>query len=79
MGKKLEGMSFCFTGKLETMKRAEAEQLVRDHGGEAKSSVVKNLSYLVTNSDELTTKFKKAQAQGTKIVTEEEFLKMINE
>ncbi|MFW9864706.1 MAG: BRCT domain-containing protein [Candidatus Thorarchaeota archaeon] len=79
MGKKLEGMSFCFTGKLETMKRAEAEQLVRDHGGEAKSSVVKNLSYLVTNSDEPTTKYKKAQAQGTKIITEEEFLKMINE
>jgi len=79
MKKKLEGMSFCFTGKLDTMKRAEAEKLVRDHGGEAKSSVVKNLSYLVTNSNEQTTKYKKAQSQGTKIITEEDFLKMINE
>jgi len=77
MGGKLEGQTFCFTGKLETMKRAEAEQLVREYGGEPKASVVKNLTYLVTNSPELTTKLKKAQEQGTKIITEEEFLAMI--
>jgi len=53
MGGELEGLTFCFTGKLETMKRAEAEQMVRDHGGESKSGVVKDLSYLVTNSTEL--------------------------
>jgi DNA ligase (NAD+) len=51
-GGKLEGMTFCFTGKLETMKRAEAEQIVRENGGEPKSGVVKNLTYLVTSSDE---------------------------
>ena len=77
MGGKLEGLTFCFTGKLETMKRAEAEQLVQEHGGQAKSGVVKNLSYLVTNSTEPTVKYVKAQEQGTKIITEEEFLKMI--
>lgn len=77
MGGKLESLSFCSTGKLETMKRAETEQLVRDHGGQAKSGVVKNLSYLVTNSDEPTAKYVKAQEQGTKIITEEEFLEMI--
>jgi len=77
MGGKLEGLSFCFTGKLETMKRAEAEQMVRDHGGEPKSGVVKDLSYLVTNSTELTAKYTKAQGQGTKIISEQEFLNMI--
>ena len=76
-GGKLDGMTFCFTGKLETMKRAETEQLVRDHGGQAKSGVVANLSYLVTNSDEPTVKYMKAQKQGTKIIKEEEFFKMI--
>jgi len=76
-GGKFEGMTFCFTGKLEAMKRAEAEQLVKDNGGQAKSGVVANLSYLVTNSDEPTAKYIKAQGQGTKIITEEEFLKMI--
>ncbi len=77
-GGKLEGMSFCFTGKLETMKRAEAEQMVKDNGGEAKSGVAKNLTYLVTNSDEPTVKYVKAQGQGTKIITENDFLTMIN-
>ena len=78
MAGKLEGLSFCFTGKLETMKRAEAEQLVIENGGEAKKSVIKNLSYLVTNSTEQTVKFEKAQEQGTKIISEQEFLDMIN-
>lgn len=79
MSGKLEGLTFCFTGKLETMKRAEAEQLVAENGGEAKKGVVKNLSYLVTNSTEPTAKYRKAQEQGTKIISEQEFLDMVNE
>jgi DNA ligase (NAD+) len=79
MAGKLDGMTFCFTGKLDTMKRAEAEQLVAEHGGEAKKSVVNNLTYLVTNSTEQTAKFKKAQEQGANIITEQKFLEMINE
>lgn len=79
MGGKLEGLTFCFTGKLETMKRAEAEQMVRDHGGEPKSGVVKDLSYLVTNSTEPTAKYTKAQGQGTEVITEDKFLSMIND
>jgi DNA ligase (NAD+) len=77
-GGKFEGMSFCFTGKLEKMNRVEAEQFVKDNGGEAKSGVVKNLTYLVTNSDEPTAKYVKAQDQGTKIITETQFLEMID-
>ena len=77
MGGKLEGLSFCFTGKLNTMNRAEAEQLVAEHGGVAKSGVVKDLSYLVTNSTDKTAKYMKAQQQETKIITEQEFLDMI--
>lgn len=77
--KKLDGLTFCFTGKLETITRNEANGLVTEHGGTQKSGVVKDLSYLVTNSTEQTSKYTKAQAQGTKIITEEEFLAMINE
>ncbi len=75
---KLEGLTFCFTGKLETMNRNEANALVTEHGGTPKSGVVTNLSYLVTNSTEQTSKYTKAQEQGSKIITEEEFLAMIN-
>ena len=77
LGNKLEGMTFCFTGKLETMKRAEAEQLVKDNGGLTRSEVTKNLTYLVTNSTEPTAKYTKAQKQDTKIITEKEFLEMV--
>ena len=77
MGTKLEGMTICFTGKLEIMKRTEAEQLVKDNGGQTRSGVSKNLTYLVTNSTEPTAKYKKAQEQDTKIITEKEFLKII--
>jgi len=76
---KLEGLTFCFTGKLETMTRNEANQLVTENGGTPKNGVVKDLSYLVTNSTEPTSKYIKAQGQGSKIVSEDEFLAMINE
>jgi len=76
---KLAGLTFCFTGKLENMSRTEANAKVSEHGGAPKSGVVKDLSYLVTNSTERTSKYTKAQDQGSKIITEEEFLVMINE
>jgi DNA ligase (NAD+) len=76
---KLVGLTFCFTGKLEDITRNEANDLVTEHGGTPKSGVVKKLSYLVTNSTEQTSKFLKAKAQGTKIITEKEFLAMMNE
>jgi DNA ligase (NAD+) len=48
----LRGFSFCFTGELTAMKRNEAEEKVKVLGGSAKSSVVKDLSFLVTNDPE---------------------------
>lgn len=74
---KLAGLTFCFTGKLDTMTRNEANDLVTENGGTPKNGVVKGLSFLVTNSDEKTSKYVKAQDQGSKIVSEEEFLAMI--
>ncbi|MHA1460394.1 MAG: NAD-dependent DNA ligase LigA [Promethearchaeota archaeon] len=76
---KLAGLTFCFTGKLESITRKEASDLVKEHGGTTKSGVVKDLSYLVTNSKDETGKFVKAQEQGSKIISEEEFLAMIKE
>jgi len=76
---KLARLTFCFTGKLEAITRNQAKDLVTEHGGTSKSGVVKNLSYLVTNSTEQTSKFLKAQEQGSKIISEKEFLAMINE
>ncbi len=74
----LEGVSVCFTGSLKTMKRNEAATLVKDAGGTVKDDVVKGLTYLVTNDPNSgSAKNKKAQEQGTKVITEEEFLALV--
>lgn len=75
---RLQGRSFCFTGELEKMNRKEAEKLVKEAGGIVKSSVTKDLSYLVTNTpDSGSSKNKKAQQVGCKIITENEFYEML--
>ncbi len=77
-GGKLSGKSFCFTGELVTMKRADAEKLVKDNGGTTKSSVTKDLSYLVTNDKESgSSKNVKAAKLGVPVISEEEFLSLI--
>ena len=77
-GGALAGKSFCFTGELKTMKRADAEALVKEKGGSAKSSVTKDLTYLVTNDKESGSgKNAKAAKFGISIINEEEFLKLV--
>jgi DNA ligase (NAD+) len=73
----LTGKSFCFTGALITMKRAEAESLVTSKGGTI-GSVNKNLTYLVTNdADSGSSKNVKAQSLGITLIDEKQFLEMV--
>ena len=74
----LSGKSFCFTGELRTLKRADAEAMVKKLGGTCKSSVTKDLSYLVTNDTTSgSSKNVKAAKLGIPIINEEEFLAMV--
>jgi DNA ligase (NAD+) len=77
-GLPLKGKSFCFTGELNTMKRNEAEEKVKNLGGSAKTTVVKDLSYLVTNDRESGSgKNKKAADLGIPIIDEKAFLALL--
>lgn len=77
-GGSLQGKSFCFTGELKTMKRSDAEALVKQNRGSCKSSVTKDLTYLVTNDIASgSSKNKKASQYGIPIINEEEFLKLV--
>ena len=70
------GKSFCFTGEL-SMKRADAEKLVKDLGGTVKSAVTKDLSFLVTNDPGSgSDKNRKAAGYGVPILDEAAFLEM---
>ncbi len=74
----LTGKSFCFTGELTTMKRADAQTLVKQKGGSVKTSVVKGLSYLVTNDTSSgSSKNVKAAQLGIPVINEQEFLALI--
>ena len=76
----LAGKSFCFTGELRAMKRADAESLVRKSGGTCKSSVTKDLSYLVTNdTGSGSGKNQKARKFGIPVIDEDEFLRLLGQ
>lgn len=75
--KKLEGKTVVITGTLKFFSRSEAEALVRSLGGNATSSVSKDTDLLVCG-DEAGSKLEKAKVLGVKVITEEEFKKLIS-
>ncbi len=73
----LEGLTFLFTGTLPTLKRSDAEQMVEDHGGKILSGVSSKLDYLVAG-EEAGSKLEKAKKiASVKIISEEEFLRIL--
>jgi DNA ligase (NAD+) len=79
-GQPLRGRSFCFTGELVSMKRKEAEEKIKALGASAKTSVTKDLSYLVTNDPESgSAKNVKARDLGVAIIDEAQFLDLLKE
>jgi DNA ligase (NAD+) len=73
---KLVGKTFLFTGALKTLGRDEARNLVESSGGMTTSSISKKVDYVVIGEDP-GSKFDKAKKLGIKILTEEEFKKMV--
>jgi DNA ligase (NAD+) len=75
----LRGLSFCFTGEMKSMKRGEAEEKIKALGAQAKSSVVKGLSYLVTNGPSSgSSKNKKARELGISVIDEDGFIALLS-
>ena len=74
---KLQGKTFVFTGALKSMTREEASEKVRMLGGKVSSSVSRNTDYVVVGENP-GSKYDKAKKLGVKIISEEEFLKMIS-
>jgi DNA ligase (NAD+) len=73
----LAGKTFLFTGTLSQFKRSDAETMVEERGGTIVSGVSSKLNYLVVGTD-AGSKLEKAKKLGTvSILTESEFLTMI--
>jgi DNA ligase (NAD+) len=72
----LEGKSFVLTGSLLGLTRQEAKDKIKAKGGKTKESVSRLLDYLVVGVDP-GSKLKIARKWGVKILSEEDFLKLL--
>ncbi len=73
----LKDSTFVFTGTMGKLSRDDAEQLTREHGGKASSSVSKKTDYVVAGENP-GSKYEEAKKLGVKIINEEEFLKLVD-
>jgi DNA ligase (NAD+) len=76
-GGNLLGQTFLFTGTLAQLKRSEAEAMVEKNGGTIISGVSSKLNYLVVGEDAGSKLEKAKKLASVKIISEEEFLKML--
>jgi DNA ligase (NAD+) len=77
-GGNLSGQTFLFTGTLPTLKRSEAEAFVESNGGKLMGSVSSKLNYLVAGEDAGSKLEKAKKITSVKIISEAEFLKLVN-
>jgi DNA ligase (NAD+) len=72
----LHGLTIVVTGTMSALTREEAEERIRGLGGSAGSTVSRKTDYVVVGENP-GSKAQKAQELGTKVLTEEEFIAMI--
>ena len=73
---RFEGMTFVLTGTLEKYTRDQATKIIEKFGGKTSGTVSKKTTYVLAG-EAAGSKLKKAQDLGIKIISEEEFGKMI--
>lgn len=71
-------LTFVLTGTLPTMTREEASARILSHGGNVSTSVSKKTSYVLAG-DQAGSKLTKAQNLGVRILSEDEFLRLLEE
>jgi len=77
-GGSLNEQTFLFTGTLTKLKRSEAEEMVEKNGGKILTGVSSKLNYLVVGDDAGSKLEKAKKITSIKILSEDQFLKLIN-
>ena len=75
---KFKSKSFLITGKLIGISRAEAKSIIDQNSGKILSSVTSKLDYLVVGDKPTSKKIKLAKDLSIKILTQEEWKKMLD-
>lgn len=75
---KSRDLKVCFTGTLSSMSRADAEALVREHGGSTYSTVNFNVTHVVMGRDP-GAKLEKAKKQNCILINESEWMNIVQQ
>jgi DNA ligase (NAD+) len=73
----LQDLTFVLTGKLEQFTRNEAKEMIEVRGGKVTSSVSNKTDYVLAGSD-AGSKLDKANDLGVKVLSESEFLDLLD-
>ena len=76
---KLSGLSIVISGTFEKHSRDELKQLIEKNGGKNVGSLSKKTSYLLAGDNMGPSKREKAEKLNIPVISEEEFLKMLEE
>ena len=73
----LTGNSFVISGVFEKVSRNDLKKMIEDNGGKVSSSISSKTNYLVAGANMGPSKLAKAEKVGTNIISEDDFLKML--
>ncbi|MDP2112563.1 MAG: NAD-dependent DNA ligase LigA, partial [Bacteroidota bacterium] len=75
---KLNGLSIIISGTFEKNSRDDLKKMIEQNGGKNVSSISKNTNYLLAGSNIGPSKLEKAEKLNIPIISEDDFLKMID-
>lgn len=78
LSNKFEGMNFVVSGVFSTFSRDELKKVIEDNGGKNVSSISAKTTYVVAGENMGPVKLEKATKLGVKILSEDEFVALIN-
>lgn len=76
---KFEGKSFVVSGVFHSFSRDELKTLIEDHGGKNVSSISKKTDYVIAGENMGPSKLQKATDLDIPILSENDFIKLLNE
>jgi DNA ligase (NAD+) len=76
---KLIDLTLVISGVFLKVSRRELQDLIEKHGGKNTNSISKKTDYLIAGENMGPSKLTKAENLGVKIITEEQFLKMVGD